>query len=274
MTEKQLKLPERAFFDPKTGFFVQNHTLITLKKTTLYNCFMLPEKYKCPTHVEPENYNKIRDHQKSDFFSYTTQLETCNNEPYEVTCWIQWSYMKRKAYICMYFVGLIGCAITVVELIYQLIRNFYKVTARANTVRKNPDLKKVIKEEQVKGRGIWPGLKKQLFGIDQNPKFHPRPDPKEFPSRVANMSRANTPGNPNSSFKFDDKAMAKLNSNIYPTINSLAPTPKPSSGVNQMDNQKYTIACSSAGSAAPMTSLPQSRAFTPVHVNQPKVQVV
>ena len=67
-----------------------------------YQCFILPEKYNCPTHMNDDVYLKFQDAQHSEYFGYKTPLEPCSNERYEVTCWIKWSYMKRKAYVFMY----------------------------------------------------------------------------------------------------------------------------------------------------------------------------
>ena len=72
---------------------------------------------------------------------------------------------------------------TVVELVYQLIRNFWKLGERRRVKQKTTLVRQILKSEKPQ-RGFWENAAKQLFSVD----FKPRPEPKQFPGRVRLMT--------------------------------------------------------------------------------------
>merc|ERR1712025_842890 len=81
------------------------------------------------------------------------------------------SYMKRKAYIFMYVVGVIGFFITIIELLYQIQRNLTKFAVRQDAIRHDADFQQKISRERMPNRSLWDSCMKQCFGIDRKPRM-------------------------------------------------------------------------------------------------------
>lgn len=93
------------------------------------NAFMLPERYTCRTNMESDEYNALKDaqsYQRSSIFDITSELTACNQQKYEVVCWIPWSHMRQKGMIFMHLVLLMGACLTICELLYLIVRMFKK----------------------------------------------------------------------------------------------------------------------------------------------------